>query len=95
MPKRMPLGWKAPQWWQSALSFTALARYLQQTRSTQVAYQELVDETYALNIVKPGTREPRNFANQFMDDTAWWGIGWLAAVRYELTVRHDAARARR
>jgi hypothetical protein len=94
-PKGMPPNWKAPQWWQSALSFTTLVRYLQQTHSTQAAYQQLIAHTYSLNISLPGTHEPYNFANQFMDDTAWWGMGWLDAARYEVTVRRDTSDADR
>lgn len=30
-----------------------------------------------------------------MDDTAWWGMGWLDAARHEVTVRHDVSDADR
>ena len=94
-PKGMPINWQAPQWWQSALSFGAVVRYLNQTHDSQPEYQQLIDHTYALNISRPGTNMPSNFANKFMDDTAWWGLGWADAVRYELHVRHDTATASR
>jgi hypothetical protein len=87
--------WRVPQWWQSALALSALVRYLQQTHDALPAYHDVIARTYQLNIKLPGTLMPHNFANEFMDDTAWWGIAWLDAARYELTVRHDTADARR
>jgi hypothetical protein len=94
-PRGMGSDWRAPQWWQSALSLTTLIRYLQERRDTQPAYQQLITRAYQLNISLPGTLEPHDFANEFMDDTAWWGIAWLDAARYELTIRDDTAAARR
>jgi Glycosyl hydrolase family 76 len=94
-PRGMGADWRAPQWWQSALALTSLIRYLQESRDTQPAYQQVITRAYQLNINLPGTLEPHDFINEFMDDTAWWGIAWADAARYELTVRDDAAAARR
>ncbi len=84
---------KLPKWWQSALALRSLVNYLQATGNRQAFYQHVIDTTYASNVSLPGTPEPHSFANNFMDDTAWWGMAWAAAARYELTVRHDSADA--
>jgi len=86
---------QSPAWWQSALAIWALARYLRATDSTDRRYQRVLDQTFELDVARPGTHMPVNFANQFMDDTGWWGLAWLAAARYELDVRHDDAEAAR
>ncbi len=88
-------GAQSPAWWQSALAIWTLARYLQATHSTNPRYQRVLDQTFELGVSKPGTHMPVDFANQFMDDTGWWALAWLAAARYELTVRHDDADAAR
>lgn len=88
-------GWRAPWWWQSALALGSLTRYLTQTRDDAPFYRALIADTYAAGVRMPGTDSPHDFANQFMDDTAWWGIAWLQAARYELVVVHDVATARR
>jgi hypothetical protein len=96
---RSPVGWDAATglwghqggsyWWQSALALWTLVRYAERTHDSSPAIQYVIRRTYYLNDYKPGTSEPHNFANQFMDDTAWWGLAWLAAAQYELRVRHD------
>jgi hypothetical protein len=88
-------GAQSPAWWQSALATWAVARYLQATGNRDPRYQQLLDQTFILGVAKPGTDMPVDFANQFMDDTAWWGLAWLAAARYELAIRHDEADAAR
>jgi hypothetical protein len=88
-------GWRAPWWWQSALSLSSLTRYLEQARDAAPFYRGLIADTYAAGVRMPGTDSPRDFANQFMDDTGWWGMAWLQASRYELGVVHDLATARR
>lgn len=94
-PRHTPSSWRPPTWWQSALALRALARYLEFTGDASPAYQRLISAVYRLNITKPGTLEPSKFENAFMDDTAWWGLAWLAAARYEHDVRHDRAAAAR
>jgi hypothetical protein len=98
-----PVGWNgstglwggktAPYWWQSGLAVLTLARYSARTHSTSPAVQRVLLRTYAENVRRPGTSQPVNFGNKFMDDTAWWGLAWLAASQYELTFRHDQADA--
>lgn len=94
-PPGSPIGWKSPYWWQSALDLRALVRYLEVTHNTQPIYQQVIDQTFALNVRRPGSLQPINFGNFFMDDTAWWGLAWLEAARYEWSVRHDVADATR
>lgn len=88
-------GAQSPAWWQSALAIWALARYLQATRNSNPQYQNVLDQTFELNVSKPGTHMPVDFANQFMDDTGWWALAWLAAAHYELAIRHDDSEAAR
>ncbi len=94
-PVGAPAGWQPPMWWQSALAMRSLVRFITRANDTQPAYQRLIANVYRLNISKPGTREPVKFQNAFMDDTAWWGLTWLAAYRYEHAVKHDQAAAGR
>ena len=84
-----------PAWWQSAIATWTLARYLQATGSTDPAYQDVLDRTFELNVSKPGSRAPVNFANEYMDDTGWWALAWTQAARYELNIRGDRTVAAR
>lgn len=82
-------------WWQSALAMLTIVRYAERVHDTSPVYQHLLHRIYDRNIYKPHATARHNFANEFMDDTAWWGLAWLEASRYELYVRHnrhDAAR---
>jgi glycosyl hydrolase family 76 len=86
-------GHARPNWWQSALAMQTLVRYLERTDNLNPLYQHVLDRIYQHNVYKPFSTAKRNFANEFMDDTAWWGVAWLEASRYELNYRHDRARA--
>jgi hypothetical protein len=95
-PKTGLWGRSAPAaWWQSALDLYTLVRYLEASHNTQANFQHVIVMTYKLNRRLPGTDQPINFGNQYMDDTGWWGIAWLEAARYELHDQHDIADARR
>lgn len=87
--------WQPPMWWQSALAVAALVDYLTAAKDTQPAYQRLLADVYSSNVSRPGSLEPHLFENKYMDDTAWWGLAWADAARYELTVAHDSAAAAR
>ena len=76
-------------WWQSALAVLTIVRYAERTHDTSPVYQHLLHRIYERNIYKPHATARHNFANEFMDDTAWWGLAWLEASRYELRVRHN------
>jgi len=84
-----------PAWWQSAIATWTLVRYLEATGSADPAYQDVLDRTFQLNVSKPGSRAPVNFANEYMDDTGWWALAWTEAARYELNVRGDSTLAAR
>jgi hypothetical protein len=84
-----------PNWWQSALALLTVVRYAERTHSRSPVYQHLLFRIYARNIYKPHSTARQDFANEFNDDTGWWGLAWLEASRYELYVRHDLADARR
>lgn len=94
-PPGARVNWGSPYWWQSALDLRALIRYLEQTHSSNPIYQQIIEQTFRANVRRPGTPVPVNFGNEFMDDTVWWGLAWLEAARYELTIRHDLSDASR
>lgn len=78
-----------PNWWQSALALLSLVRYLERTDNTSAVYQRAIMLLYEHNVRRPNTHAPLDFANEFNDDTGWWGVAWLEAARYELYVRHN------
>jgi hypothetical protein len=78
-----------PHWWQSALAITTLVRYAERTDDRSPAIQRILVQTYQLN------RGRKDFTNQYMDDTEWWGLAWLAASQYELHYLHDQEDAAR
>jgi hypothetical protein len=80
-------------WWQSALAVLSLVRYAERTHSLDPTYQSVLLRIYERNIYKPYSTARQDFANEFMDDTGWWGLAWLEASRYELYVRHDTTDA--
>lgn len=86
-------GHSRPNWWQSALALQTIVRYLERSDNVNPLYQHVIERIYRLNVYKPLSTAKRNFANEFMDDTAWWGMAWLEAARYELSYRHDRADA--
>jgi hypothetical protein len=81
-------------WWQSALALRTLLRYLELTNNTDPGFQTILMRTYERERTNPFAIASTNFANMFGDDTAWWGLAWLEASKYELNVRHDLADAR-
>jgi hypothetical protein len=98
-----PVGWNPStglwgghiraNWWQSALALQTIVRYLERTDNVDPLYQRVIERIYQRNVYKPLSTAKRDFANEFMDDTAWWGMAWLEAARYELKYRHDRADA--
>jgi hypothetical protein len=71
-----------------------LVRYLELTHDANPRYQTILMRTYERERTKPFAIADDNFANLFGDDTAWWGLAWLEASKYELNVRNDLTDAR-
>jgi len=87
-------GASRPAWWQTALALRTLVRYLERTGNTDPRYQRVLLTTYARNVTAPHAVASDDFVNKYMDDTAWWGLAWLEASKYELYYRHDLTDAK-
>jgi hypothetical protein len=83
-------------WWQSALAMRTLMRYAELTHDANPGLQTILMRTYERERNKSNVFAiaDSNFVNLFGDDTAWWGLAWLEASKYELNVRNDLADAR-
>lgn len=71
--------WKNIGWWNSANALTAIIDYSAATNDSTWRYA--IDITFEKN--KRHNVFETDFTNDYMDDTAWWGLAWVRA--YDLT----------
>ncbi len=92
-------GHSISHWWQSGLDLQTLVWYAEVTHDTSPNIQTMLLRTYQRESgntpgLIPFALANDDFTDDFMDDTAWWGLAWLEAAKYERDVLHDTSDAR-
>jgi predicted alpha-1,6-mannanase (GH76 family) len=65
--------WRTIGWWNSANALTTMLDYQKKTGSN--AYRYVIARTFDKN----SRAQDGDFTNEYMDDTAWWGLAWVRA----------------
>ena len=87
-------GAELSHWWQSALVLRTVVRYLEHTSTIRPIYQTLLERSYSLEVHHPLAIASDYFVNKYGDDTAWWGLAWLEAAKYEQRYAHNLGDAK-
>jgi Glycosyl hydrolase family 76 len=85
-------------WWQSALDLETLVWYAEVTHDTDPGIQTIITRTYQRESGNfgeiPFALANKDFTDDYMDDTTWWGLAWMEAAKYEYNDLHDVADAK-
>jgi len=69
--------WDTTGWWNAANCLTTIIDYMKVTNDRTFIYA--IDTTFEKN----KNQFEGNFCNDYLDDTAWWGLAWVGA--FDLT----------
>ncbi|MEV4313107.1 glycoside hydrolase family 76 protein [Actinocrispum sp. NPDC049592] len=84
--------WWPSSWWNSAATLTTLIDYAARTGNRQ--YDWVIARTFDVNraVFPAGQRATDpiegNFISRAIDDSAWWGLAWIAAYDYTRDQRY-------
>ncbi|HEY0499995.1 MAG TPA: glycoside hydrolase family 76 protein [Kutzneria sp.] len=86
--------WWPSSWWNTAATLTALIDYARQSGNHD--YDWVIGHTFDVNKgsfpagTKSGDPIEGDFISRAVDDTAWWGLAWIAAYEYTHDQRYLA-----
>ncbi|WP_027347103.1 glycoside hydrolase family 76 protein [Hamadaea tsunoensis] len=75
--------WWPSSWWNSAVAVHTVADYMRRDGDTR--YRWVLDQTYTVNRaafpagVRSSDQIDGDFVSRAIDDSAWWGLAWVAA----------------
>jgi predicted alpha-1,6-mannanase (GH76 family) len=73
-----------PHWWWEPNALLAVIEYMWRTGDRRHIW--MIDHALTKNVRQDGSFDPghyKGFDNDYLDDSAWWGLAWLRA--YDLT----------